>query len=101
MGFCADQAADSLPRRCKRCDTWCPARVWGDLLLPADGKPAVVGLERALGACAKTMEFYLQEVAAQLLLSELSPLARARIQELDQWCDLVLQSAFRVTGAAQ
>ena len=56
---------------------------------------------RGRWARAKTMEFYLQEVAAQLLLSELSPLARARIQELDQWCDLVLQSVFRVTGAAQ
>ena len=39
----------------------------------------------------RTLEFYLQEVAAQVLLSKLQPRARAVIQELDQLFESVLQ----------
>ena len=38
----------------------------------------------------RTLEFYLQEVAAQVPLSKLEPRARATIQELDALFDTVL-----------
>ncbi|CAE7765217.1 unnamed protein product [Symbiodinium sp. CCMP2592] len=38
----------------------------------------------------KTLEYYLQEVAAQVLLSEISPASRSRIRELDQAADDLL-----------
>ena len=45
---------------------------------------------RGRWARTKTLEYYLQEVAAQVLLAELKPAARARIRALDQAADELL-----------
>ena len=49
----------------------------------------------------RTLEYYLQEVAAQMLLGELAPGARARVGALDQACDQVLYTVFCCGGASQ
>ncbi|CAE7858414.1 unnamed protein product [Symbiodinium necroappetens] len=46
----------------------------------------------------KTSEFYLQEVAAQVLLTEISPAARSRIKSLDDAADSLLA---HFSGASQ
>ena len=53
---------------------------------------------RGRWARARTLEYYVQEVAAQLLLSELGAQARFRISAFDSACDAVLNS---LSGAAQ
>ena len=45
---------------------------------------------RGRWARVKTLEYYLQEVAAQVLLAELDPVCRARIQLLDKAADSLL-----------
>ncbi|CAE7908105.1 TNNC1, partial [Symbiodinium sp. KB8] len=44
---------------------------------------------RGRWARQKTLEYYLQEVAAQMLLGELTPAARARILLLDEHCEFI------------
>ncbi|CAE7359421.1 unnamed protein product [Symbiodinium natans] len=45
---------------------------------------------RGRWARARTLECYLQEVTAQILLSEVTPIARARIKQLDRAADSLL-----------
>ena len=45
---------------------------------------------RGRWARTRTLEHYLQEVAAQTLLAELSPACRARIKALDSSADAIL-----------
>ncbi|CAE7658405.1 Clec4e [Symbiodinium microadriaticum] len=47
---------------------------------------------RGRWARSKTLEYYLQEVAAQMLLSELPPESRSRILAFDRSCDAVLSA---------
>ena len=53
---------------------------------------------RGRWARTKTLEFYLQEVAAQVLLTEISPAARSRIKSLDDAADSLLA---HFSGASQ
>lgn len=49
---------------------------------------------RGRWARTRTLEYYLQEVSAQLLLRELSPSSKARTLELSKFCWAVLSTVF-------